>query len=44
VQEVHEDGWSQLGCVKEDFLAGSNLWITFYRPFNSIQLYYSNDE
>lgn len=25
VQEVHEDGWSQLGCVKEDFLAGSNL-------------------
>jgi len=25
VQEVHEDGWSQLGCVEEDFLAGSNL-------------------
>ena len=44
VQEVHEDGWSQLGCVKEDFLAGSNLWITFPCNFLKYELYYSNDE
>ena len=43
VNEVHLQCWKN-DCAKEDFLAGSNLWITFYRPFDSIQLSYSNDE